>query len=525
MWHIVLFFICVFSLSAGPILSIKEVRSEYPEVTVQVSVNQPAPGVIFQVKEQWAGKELTVPLHQVKLLHDKAIRLFLVIVIDATKSVSKKNFIAAQKEAELIIDALGPSDAVSVYSANGRATQILPFSSDKEKLRSAIRSIRREGKVTKLYDSLATAMQTARNSAFTTESTEAVNTALLLFTDGKDESSVLSEDDAAELADLGRKERIPVFTFVSGTKDSRTLMRLSGKTGGEYYARLPDSRSIVERMKIQPESMYEIKYTSEIYKFVNHSNDPVKNFISVKTPDAEDTVQGSYVISYAEFVKLKYFDKETFKLMVIIVLTLVLIILSLIFYFIYRSYEKRKENKEKKKKYEVSKLEEEREKKKMLGRQYINHLLAEGKIPEYHDDIEIYPATDPAESLSPNYAAYLKQKSYELLEIALREGREYHNAALIRKSEGERRPARRYDLFLDQTVIGTGRWSNIYLDDPAGSPAHARIRRIKGKYVIYDLLSDSGAFVNGKKILRPKALNDGDELRIGRTKFQFVGEE
>ena len=80
-----------------------------------------------------------------------------------------------------------------------------------------------------------------------------------------------------------------------------------------------------------------------------------------------------------------------------------------------------------------------------------------------------------------------------------------------------------YDLFLDSTLLGSGRWAHIPVRDPLASPVHARIKKIDKRFVLYDMLSGSGLYVNNRKLLRPRGLKHGDEIRIGRIVYTFLG--
>jgi len=55
---------------------------------------------------------------------------------------------------------------------------------------------------------------------------------------------------------------------------------------------------------------------------------------------------------------------------------------------------------------------------------------------------------------------------------------------------------------LTQTVINIGRRTDnhIVIDDPRVSRVHAQMRAIKGRYVIFDLDSKGGTFLNGESI-------------------------
>jgi pSer/pThr/pTyr-binding forkhead associated (FHA) protein len=78
----------------------------------------------------------------------------------------------------------------------------------------------------------------------------------------------------------------------------------------------------------------------------------------------------------------------------------------------------------------------------------------------------------------------------------------------------------RYPLSLERTSIGRSRDNNIHLTDERASRHHARIDLQQGTFVISDLDSANGTFVNGQRIQR-HALRSGDEIRIGDTHLNF----
>lgn len=58
-------------------------------------------------------------------------------------------------------------------------------------------------------------------------------------------------------------------------------------------------------------------------------------------------------------------------------------------------------------------------------------------------------------------------------------------------------------------------------DDRTASRHHARLLFEKGEYFVEDICSAGGTFVNGKKIEEKKKLEDGDEIKIGKTLMRF----
>lgn len=100
-------------------------------------------------------------------------------------------------------------------------------------------------------------------------------------------------------------------------------------------------------------------------------------------------------------------------------------------------------------------------------------------------------------------------------------GETYAIAVLVIKegvSQGEK-----YILKSDETLIGRGEDCDLVLNDPYVDIVHAKIKKVRGRQLLFDCASSEGVLLNGKKLLRPKALHDLDEVKIGKTVFSFRG--
>ena len=86
--------------------------------------------------------------------------------------------------------------------------------------------------------------------------------------------------------------------------------------------------------------------------------------------------------------------------------------------------------------------------------------------------------------------------------------------------EGER-----WTLNDETTVIGRSYDCDIVLPERQVSRHHAEIERDDGGYLLHDLGSKNGTFVNGERVRgEPYRLNDGDEIQIALyIKLGFVG--
>lgn len=77
-------------------------------------------------------------------------------------------------------------------------------------------------------------------------------------------------------------------------------------------------------------------------------------------------------------------------------------------------------------------------------------------------------------------------------------------------------------FFIDKSVFTIGRNpdSDILLDDITVSRQHAVIEKIGDDYLIKDMESLNGTYINGK-IIELSKLNSGDRIQIGKYLFLF----
>jgi DNA-binding winged helix-turn-helix (wHTH) protein len=68
--------------------------------------------------------------------------------------------------------------------------------------------------------------------------------------------------------------------------------------------------------------------------------------------------------------------------------------------------------------------------------------------------------------------------------------------------------------------------ADLLLPERQVSRRHAKIERTTGGFMLSDLESKNGTFLNGKEVKEPKVLQDGDEIQIALcVKIAFVGSD
>jgi pSer/pThr/pTyr-binding forkhead associated (FHA) protein len=68
--------------------------------------------------------------------------------------------------------------------------------------------------------------------------------------------------------------------------------------------------------------------------------------------------------------------------------------------------------------------------------------------------------------------------------------------------------------------VGRHRNNDIVISDPKVSSFHARIDRSADGFVVVDLKSRNGSFINGRRV-ETGPLTNGDELRMGPARLVY----
>jgi len=108
---------------------------------------------------------------------------------------------------------------------------------------------------------------------------------------------------------------------------------------------------------------------------------------------------------------------------------------------------------------------------------------------------------------------------------SLSQGTQGQDVAMLMVREGSS-PRRQWALQGAAIVIGRGDDCHVIIDDRQASRHHARITQTQDGYVLEDLRSKNGTFLNGQPLTVPTVLKDGDEIGIAfAARLSFVDAE
>ncbi len=100
-------------------------------------------------------------------------------------------------------------------------------------------------------------------------------------------------------------------------------------------------------------------------------------------------------------------------------------------------------------------------------------------------------------------------------------GKTYEIGFLIRRDASGN--SEKNSIQTNEFFLGRSERNHLVIRDPLVSLVHAKVKKVKGKFILFDCASDGGVYLNGKRLLRPKALHDLDEIQVGKTSFSFRG--
>jgi Ca-activated chloride channel family protein len=148
--------------------------------------------------------------------------LRLTLVLDVSKSVSGSRLASLIKASRAIVQALRPQDQVSLVTFSHRITSVVPMGHDRSAINDALTLLSGDG---------ATALRDAMYLGLATASDDHSRALLLVFSDGFDTASFLTEDTVVESA-----KRSNAVVHAVHFRPDAFLGRLTQITGGRNWS-------------------------------------------------------------------------------------------------------------------------------------------------------------------------------------------------------------------------------------------------------------------------------------------------
>ncbi len=152
----------------------------------------------------------------------EAVRL--AVVLDTSGSIEPQEFEKTRALCAALLEELPAGSEAALLTFDDQERLLLPWTRSAQELRQALQIVHPTGRRTALYDAVFAASRQLREAP-------AGRKALVLLTDGKDTGSTLTLEDGVRMAQDGR---FPVFAVGIGDVQDRILKRIAKLTDGEY---------------------------------------------------------------------------------------------------------------------------------------------------------------------------------------------------------------------------------------------------------------------------------------------------
>jgi Ca-activated chloride channel homolog len=191
----------------------------------------------------------------------------LVLMIDGSGSMEEKRT-TAQQAAVRLARTLRAEDLAQVVEFNDRARVLQPFTHDRASVEAAIRRTDAAG-ATALQNAVYIAIKELQRDA----PSELRRRAIVLFTDGEDTASLVTDD---QVLDLAKKSQVNIYAITlrsqrpsdrmrPSTEQAEYLMNaLARETGGRAYfpTALSELDSVYDRIAEELRTLYSVGYVS-----------------------------------------------------------------------------------------------------------------------------------------------------------------------------------------------------------------------------------------------------------------------
>jgi len=200
-------------------------RSGIEVVEIDVSVTRgglPVPGLTardFAVADNGVAQEVeSVTLDR--------LPLSVTLLLDTSASVAGDRLAHLAQAGEGLVDALRPDDRASLITFSHLVDLRVPMTGDKAAVRAALHAMSGSG---------ATALRDAVELALSLQPHDRTRPLILIFTDGADTTSWLSEDAVVDTA-----RRVGVVVHAVRVESDRFLDRLADSSGGRTWSATSD---------------------------------------------------------------------------------------------------------------------------------------------------------------------------------------------------------------------------------------------------------------------------------------------
>ena len=130
-----------------------------------------------------------------------------------------------------------------------------------------------------------------------------------------------------------------------------------------------------------------------------------------------------------------------------------------------------------------------------------------------------YDALKKEELAEKNLESTDKKK--DVIQKLIKERKAIYPEVLSSLIEANTKSKKKYKIVYSAITVGSNEKNDICITGYGISKRHALIQYKNNSFYIYDTFSDYGIYLNEKKLLMPRKLNNQDMIQIGEVIFTF----
>ena len=463
-------------LMAVPILAsdlnivLGEVNTDkFPEICFTISVKDSAgekiedldTNMVKVFEDSVQNNELII-----QTLAESDNQIAILVAVDASLSMAGEPIDSVRSAIKSFVGQFSENDQVGVLVFHDEVEIICPFTTNMDTVIILADSIKATGKITELHYGVVKGLELLNEDENLPK-----NKALIVLSDGKDEGTAYSDDDAIEKA---REYGIPIFSIGYHTKAEkkylRVLERMAEKTGGQYNdaPSIKDIDEVYDAVYEQIQAQQSICFTASVFEADSMDHTIHVNIVT-------DRGVGNTSISFQSPSGKKQKSNDW-----LIMAAIFILLVSISYYINKRNQQKAEEEKQR--------LEKEKE---SLERE-----LADEKQSQVQPDM-----TEKVEP-DPRYTVISGRPGGQMAKLQFY----FENGPLSGQSFS----------ISDGMTIGRSDSNLLTVSDQTVSGKHAKIV-VKGEaFSIVDLDSTNGTMVNGQKVSE-MSIKSGDQIQFGKV--------
>ncbi|GAB1443230.1 hypothetical protein MASR2M39_20690 [Ignavibacteriales bacterium] len=437
--------------------------------------------------------------------------VYTVLCMDISGSMRGKPMDNTKDAVLRYIDELGDKDNLAIYSYGDGANLVADFSNDKTYLKEQVKKLTAKDQNTSLFYGADKGLEKLRGKASQDEPV-----IMIVMGDGNNEN----QNEAYKIDDVIAKAKeigVPVFTFgyTSGGKTQlQNLEKMGVETGGRYYES-PDKEQLDENFKKMRENILNIYLVAySIYGLEGKGQDANGQFTVTKGEIKSETT-GKFKLAVASMISEPE-EKSDIPWLYIIIGVGVLVIVAAVMLVL---------NSKKKKKLEAERRRRLEEESKEDARRAAE-AFSEGQRSE-QGQRGGDPAKTVIEELQTGGGGNTPQNVPTDATVIMRSGSASHpagtGATLILDIKVGELAGRQFTVTTEGAIIGrSAQEATLVLPVTTVSKRHAKISFNGTSFIIEDLNSSNGVFVNMSKILSPTPIVHGNSFKIGGCEGHFL---